>query len=462
MSLSAIHAFDEARYALKDPLRSEAEVILALRKLAAELGTTRPEQGTYRAIRSVIDKFERPEAFSRDQDAWELHGAKPRNFKKWKKRIHELVPSMPEVDIFKDEAFLEFCAYHTLDPSMDCWAGVSGLTKKEELENRQVEAANKDARTLLLSHATYYIACHQEKASYEGWVALLHPENVDARLLQPDCEHRCIWQAALAAPPPAKERSCTRSHHSFVERTIGSVMVVLISSVELLLFSVLVALKGAAAAMTQSRQESLARVQKGDQVSVLTAPVCAVAAVLELLLRAAVLLVALLEAIIFGALMGIGTFLHGLCALSCSAGSKAARRLFAIRRAVRRRMTSTRAEREHSVVDALAEPSASTVRRTGIASAALTDGSDRKNSKPGTSAAASSAASPSPEGQSDTEPSGPHPADDAMHVVVGMPVDAGRSIPMARSLEATPSFETAPAPSEPPAREKENDGSSLV
>jgi hypothetical protein len=461
MSQSAINAFDEARYALKDTLRSEVEVNRALHKLAVELGTTRPEKGTFLAIRSVIDKLERPEAFSRDQDAWELHGAKPRNFKIWKQRINGLVLSIA-VDMLEEEAFLEFSAYHTLDPSMDCWAGVSGLTKEEELEDLQVEAADKDARTLLLSHATYYIARHQEKASYEGWVALLHPENVDARLLQPDCEHRRIWQAALAAPPPAKERSCTRAHHSFVEFSIGSVIVVLISSVELLLFSVLIPLEGAAAAMTQSRQESQARVQKGDQVSVLTAPVCAVAVVLELLLRAAVLLVALLEAIIFGALMGIGTFLHGLCALSCSAGSKAARRLFAIRRAVRRRMTGKRAEREHSVAHALAEPSASTMRRTGIASAALTDGSDRKNSKPGTSAAASSATSPSPEGQSDAEPSGPQSADDAMHVVVGMPVEAGRSIPMARSLEAAPTLEAASAPPEPPAREGEKDGTSLV
>jgi hypothetical protein len=87
MSQSASNAFDEAWHALNDPLRTEAEVNRALRKLAVELGTTRPEKGTLLAIRSVIDKLMRPEAFSRDQDAWELHGAKPRSYKIWKQRL---------------------------------------------------------------------------------------------------------------------------------------------------------------------------------------------------------------------------------------------------------------------------------------------------------------------------------------------------------------------------------------
>jgi len=94
MSATAIESLEIARFALKDPMFSEAEVNVALGNLAGELGTTRPERGTLVAMRAVIDKLERPEVFPRDQDAWEMHGAKPRSFKTWKQRINGLVLSM--------------------------------------------------------------------------------------------------------------------------------------------------------------------------------------------------------------------------------------------------------------------------------------------------------------------------------------------------------------------------------
>lgn len=444
MSQSALNAFEEARCALKDPLRSEAEVNQALGKLAAELGTTRPERGTLVAIRSVIDKLERPEAFPRDQDAWEMHGAKPRSFKTWKQRINGLVLSMA-VDMLEEEAFLEFTAYHSVSPTVDCWAGVSGLTREEESQNRQVEVANKDARTLLAAHAASYMARHKEQATYEGWVALLHPENAhsDARLLQPGCEHRRIWEAAMAAPPPSKEHGCIRAHHSFVELTIGSFFVIMVSSAELLLVSARLPFEGMAAAMKQSRQESFARVQKGDTVSVLTVPVCTIAAALELGFFACVLLLLVAEEVAVGALMAVGTILHGMFALSFSAGSKAAHRLLAIRRAVRRRMRGKRADRAQSVTEPFAEISASTVRRTGVASAALMGDTDRQPGKPGTSGAASS---------STFVPTGPQQRHVPPLVVVGVPVHAERSAALS----------TAPPPPQSLPREVEVDGVSFV
>jgi hypothetical protein len=448
MSQEALQAFEEARYALKDPSRSEAEQNQALCKLAAELGTTRPERGTLIAMRSVIDKIERPEAFPRDQDAWEMHGARPRSYKTWKQRINLLVLSMA-VDMLEEEAFLEFTAYHSVAPTVDCWAGVSGLTREEEKENRQVEIANKDARTLLAAHASAYIARNQEHAAYEGWVALLHPENVrvDDRLLQPNCEHRRIWEAALAAPPPAKKSSCTRAHHSFVELTIGSFFVVAVSASELLLVSAQIPFEATAAGMTQSRRETFARMRKGDLVSVLTVPVCAVAAALELGFLAAVLGLRVAEEVLFCALLSVGTLLHGMFALSPYAGSKAARRLLAIRRAMHRRMRGKRVDRAQSLSEPLTEASASaaqrTMQRTNTASTALMGGAGRDNGKPGTSGTTS------PFGETDAAV--PQQSNDPLPVVVGIPIEERRQV-------SSPTR----APPEQRAREAEHDDVSFV
>jgi hypothetical protein len=453
---AALNALEDARCALKDPLRSEAEVNQALAKLAAELGTTRPEKGTLVAIRSVIDKLERPEVFPRDQDAWEMHGAKPRSFKTWKQRINGLVLYMA-VDMLEEDAIMEFTAYHAMSPTVDCWAGVSGLTKEEENENRQVEVANQDARTLLAAHVASYIARNKERATYEGWVALLHPENVqvDARLLQPGCEHRRIWEAALAAPPPAKDHPCVRAHHSFVELTIGSFFVIMVSSAAMLLLLTRIPMQVTAAAMRQSRQESSARVHKGDMVSVLTVPVCAIAGTLELCFFACVIGLRLAEEVTLGALMGVGTLLHGMFALSPSAGRKALHRLLAVRRAVRRRMRDKHAEPAQSAAEPLAEASARTVRRTGVASAALMGGAGTEPNKPGASGAASSSTSLSPPGRTAAVPARTQDADQPLPVVVGIPVPAERSLPTALSP-------AHPQPDMPPPRLVEDAGVSFV
>ncbi|EOD28773.1 hypothetical protein EMIHUDRAFT_234608 [Emiliania huxleyi CCMP1516] len=123
---AALAALDTARESLRSSEYSEADQRTALCWLANELGTTRPERGTLAAIRAVLEKLDRPDVFRRDQDAWEAHGAKPRSFKSWKSKIHGLLLTDA------DDAFLEFTAFSSLSPEVNCFARAGlGSTTRE-------------------------------------------------------------------------------------------------------------------------------------------------------------------------------------------------------------------------------------------------------------------------------------------------------------------------------------------
>mmetsp|Transcript_4218 Transcript_4218/g.13533 ORF Transcript_4218/g.13533 Transcript_4218/m.13533 type:complete len:298 (-) Transcript_4218:1037-1930(-) len=270
---------------------------------------------------------------------------------------------------------------------------------------------------------------------------------LDARLLQEGCEHRRIWEAALKTPAPAEAGAFTRSHHSVIELTIGSFFVVAVSAVEMVLLSVRLPLEGASRVMKQSSTESLERVQRGDAVAMLTLPIAVLAAALEVAFTASALIMRVAEEVTVGALISMGTLLHGIFALSPSAGSKAAHRLYAVSRAVRRRMQGKRAE-AMPPTQAQPEPSISITRRTGLASSALLEENSQELGKsPCKSARASSspgASSSAIQPDNRVMPTTPKPD---VHSEHNVPVVAGILVHNATSVAPVqlPSAPSAPA-----------------
>ena len=91
--MDTIAALEAARAAVR-VRESDFAIDAAVRNLSVALGTPRPEVGTFRAIRAVLFKLEHAENYSRDQDAWEAHGASRASFVKWKQRIHTCARAM--------------------------------------------------------------------------------------------------------------------------------------------------------------------------------------------------------------------------------------------------------------------------------------------------------------------------------------------------------------------------------
>ena len=61
----------------------------------------------------------------------------------------------------------------------------------------EVAAANAAARAMLRDHLRDYVERNGDDASYEAWIATVHPENVrlDDRLRLPQSEHRAMWDS---------------------------------------------------------------------------------------------------------------------------------------------------------------------------------------------------------------------------------------------------------------------------
>ena len=68
---------------------------------------------------------------------------------------------------------------------------------KEELEMMaEMESINASAERLVADHLDAYIRRNGGDATFEGWIGVLHPENVtlDGRLLLPDSAHLRLWK----------------------------------------------------------------------------------------------------------------------------------------------------------------------------------------------------------------------------------------------------------------------------
>jgi len=91
----------------------------------------------------------------------------------------------------------------------------------EHMAQEQLLAANAAARRILSEHLQHYLQANGKQATFEGWIALLHPENVqvDPRLLSPESEYQQMWRAATEH---GMRKSRSRVYHpGLVEATGG-------------------------------------------------------------------------------------------------------------------------------------------------------------------------------------------------------------------------------------------------
>jgi len=336
--MSSIAALDRARAAVRS--RSDASACdAAMHDLAIALGTTRPETGTVRAIRAVVDKLEHPDAYPRDEDVYAAHGAKGRTFTLWKARFHSLALHTL-VDSLSSSDILEATAYIAAPERPSC-AGV--LSDDDDL--RALELSNRDARRILREHASHYITRNRAEATYEGWIAQLHPENVrlDERLKTSGCEHQQIFFDAMRAPTKPTSDTFCRSHAGLVEITVGTSLTVAVVAAEYALSLTEVALAAAGKSAGGARKTCIAvAVKRGSTGSAALSTLASLGAVValsaELAFKLAALAIKLTETLTVPAIACVGGIVQGVLALSPADARRTAERLLAVRRAVRRRV----------------------------------------------------------------------------------------------------------------------------
>jgi len=192
MRRPALDALNDARHAVRND--GEAEVVTTSHALALALGVAKPSRRTVRAVQAVVARLELPGSYLRDQDAWEAHGVTRSAYLKWKQRIHA-VALQAAADQLGETDLLEFTAAHASKPTVGCFAMPDSACEAEMVR------ANREAALLLHEHARGFIFRNRGEATYEAWVAMLHPENValDSRLKTEGCEHQRIWESALAS-----------------------------------------------------------------------------------------------------------------------------------------------------------------------------------------------------------------------------------------------------------------------
>ena len=83
--LQCEEALDAALQAVRT--KSDEPVILERVERLARLYSSHPEASSMKALRAVLDQRVHRELFSRDEDAWEKHGAKRTSFKEWKRHV---------------------------------------------------------------------------------------------------------------------------------------------------------------------------------------------------------------------------------------------------------------------------------------------------------------------------------------------------------------------------------------
>ena len=68
-------------------LREGATAHEAVRDVAVAFGAVHPNEGTFRAIRAVLDQREHPTDFPQNKDAYSKHHASKNAFQKWKRLL---------------------------------------------------------------------------------------------------------------------------------------------------------------------------------------------------------------------------------------------------------------------------------------------------------------------------------------------------------------------------------------
>ena len=212
----------------------------------------------------------------------------------------------------------------------------------------EVAAANAAARAMLRDHLREYVERNGDDASYEAWIATVHPENVrlDDRLRLPQSEHRAMWEAR----PRVTTASRQAGGGGLVALIVGAVFAFAVYAAAIAFIAARAPLFFGARALSRLRG-ALRAYSIGDQesdVECLSSRLLAgVAAVLVLPLEAALYVadtaVAFGEEAALQLLSALGGLFIALFALSPKAGAAGRTRLAEQRAAALRRCGLERA-----------------------------------------------------------------------------------------------------------------------
>ena len=327
---NALSALSDARSAVRARSDADAPVIM----LAQSLGASRPRPSTLRAIHAVLDKLEHPGAYARDQDAWEAHGASSSSYLKWKNSIHGLLLSAA-ADVISDDDLVEFTAVHSALHSIpaeptSCMSA-PGLDADAALA---VELANQNSQALLRDHAHAFVTRNGGEATFEGWIAQLHPENVkiDHRLRIEGCPHQQIWTEAIRNAPAMMRRP------GLVEVGVGAAFAVAIVSIDVALWMCDLMLTPLGESAADGRRALCELLSPSTPGTVVLLPAVLICAALEASFKASSAILRTVGSATVGGTTVFGGSVLGLLALSPRAGQHAAARLQAAAPRLRRRL----------------------------------------------------------------------------------------------------------------------------
>ncbi len=212
----------------------------------------------------------------------------------------------------------------------------------------EVAAANAAARAMLRDHLRDYVERNGDDASYEAWIATVHPENVrlDDRLRLPQSEHRARWEAR----PRVSTASRQASGGGLVALIVGAVFAFAVFAAALAFIAARAPLFFGARALSRTRGALRAYSMRDDDADVeclssrLLAGVAAVFLLpVELALYIADTGVAFGEEAALQLLSAFGGLFIALFALSPKAGAAGRTRLAEQRAAALRRCGLERA-----------------------------------------------------------------------------------------------------------------------
>lgn len=330
-------ALNDARVAVR---QRQSTLDAPLIALAAALGSSRPRPATLRAIHAVLDRVERPDAFTTDQEAWEAYGASGSTFLTWKNKIHGLLLSVA-IDSISQDDVLEFTASYSALHSVaaergGCMSSMPVAVASDADETVAVELANRNARALLRDHASAFVARNGAEATFEGWIAQLHPENVqiDARLKSEGSEHLQIWHDAVRSSP------IHPSHRAgLVELSVGLALALAVTSIDVALWLLDVGLSSLGDSLANGRCAVAERIRIVERpASAVLLPAVLVVASLEAASKLASAATRLCGTLAVASLSGAGGALLTLLTLSPRTGRHAAARLHAAAPRLRRRL----------------------------------------------------------------------------------------------------------------------------
>ena len=221
-------------------------------------------------------------------------------------------------------------------------AGCLGTTCTAALtpdEEYVLDASNRDARVLLREHASAFISRNHGpgEASYEAWIAQLHPENVrlDERLKTEGCEHQQIWQEALRLPTATSvSPPC-----GLVEISISTTFGLAVLSLDVALWLLDSVLSGIAEGAGGLRRRLIAheKAHPTSPTQLLLLPTLLLSSLFEASFKLGSALLRTSGTLCISLLIGVGATVQGLVCVSPSAGRRFAARLHALSPRLRRR-----------------------------------------------------------------------------------------------------------------------------